>query len=256
MADSFHDLIDCRDASKTYISGNGPVHALGPTTFSVESGETIALVGPSGCGKTTLLLLMGGLERPSGGMVRFRSQELTAPHRDIGLVFQHYGLFPWKSVKENVQLGLRIRRESLNGNRVEELLSELELSDKAAFYPQQLSGGQRQRVALARALVLNPKLLLLDEPFAALDTLTRERLQDLLAEMWRKRQFGMVLVTHNIQEAVRLGRRILVMRVEPSAGGSVVAQVDNPSACEWEYRGSDEFHRKTQMVREYLEMSA
>ncbi|MBM4326774.1 MAG: ATP-binding cassette domain-containing protein [Deltaproteobacteria bacterium] len=256
MADSFHDLIDCRDVSKTYISGNGPVYALGPTTFSVESGETIALVGPSGCGKTTLLLLMSGLEKPSNGSVRFRSQELTAPHREIGLVLQHYGLFPWKSVKENVQLGLRIRRESLHGNRVEELLSELELSDKVEFYPQQLSGGQRQRVALARALALNPKLLLLDEPFAALDTLTRERLQDLVAEMWRKRRFGMALVTHNIQEAVRLGRRILVMRVEPGHGGQVVAEVDNPSACEAAYRGSDEFHRKTLMVRERLELWA
>jgi len=256
MADSFHDLMLCRDVSKTYLSGDSPVHALGPTTFSVEGGETVALVGPSGCGKTTLLLLMGGLEKPSGGSIKFRSQTLTAPHREIGLVLQHYGLFPWKNVKENVQLGLWIRRESLNGNRVEALLSELELSDKAAFYPQQLSGGQRQRVALARVLVLNPKLLLLDEPFAALDTLTRERLQDLLAEMWRKRQFGMVLVTHNIEEAVRLGRRILVMGVEPARGGSVVASVDNPSACEPDYRGSDEFHRKTQMVREYLELSA
>jgi NitT/TauT family transport system ATP-binding protein len=193
---------------------------------------------------------MAGLEKPTGGRVEFHGATLTRPHRDIALVLQDYGLFPWKTVEENVALGLRIRRESTDCSEVSDLLAELDVAEKRNVYPRQLSGGQKQRVALARALVLKPALLLLDEPFAALDTLTRERLQDLVAGLWRSRGFGMVLVTHNIQEAVRLGRRIAVMGPGP---GRILSLLDNPSACAPDYRGVEEFHRTCALVRRELE---
>lgn len=253
MQASSSELISGRNLAKTFTSDNGDIRALVATDVTLGYGETLAIVGPSGCGKSTLLLLMAGLEKPSRGAIRFKQEPLLRPHRDIALVLQDYGLFPWKTVRRNVELGLRIRGESIAASRVEELLAELDIADKLNAYPQQLSGGQKQRVALARALVLNPALLLLDEPFAAVDTLTRERLQDLVAETWRRRLFGMVLVTHNIQEAVRLGRRILVMGGAP---GTVLSTIENPNAGSDDYRGSDEFYKVCRAVRDSLESAA
>jgi NitT/TauT family transport system ATP-binding protein len=156
MQDSFNDLIRCIAVTKTYRADNGPIPALSATDVRLSSGETLAVVGPSGCGKSTLLLMMAGLERPTSGQVEFKGEPLNRPHRAISLVLQDYGLFPWKTVKDNVELGLRIRREPVNRERVGELLSELDIGDKGDVYPQQLSGGQKQRVALARALILDP----------------------------------------------------------------------------------------------------
>lgn len=248
-----HELIRCRRVSKTYFTEAESVEALSPTDISLDRQETLAVVGPSGCGKSTLLLMMAGLERPTSGSIEFKGQPLGRPHREISLVLQDYGLFPWKTVRQNVELGLKIRREEFNGNRVEELLAELDIGEKTDVYPQQLSGGQKQRVALARALILNPSLLLLDEPFAALDTLTRERLQDLVAAAWQKRRFGMVVVTHNIQEAVRLGQKILVMGKSP---GRVLTVIDNAGACGPDYRGAPGFDALSRSVRLELEQSA
>lgn len=248
-----HELIDGRNLGKTYQVENGPIHAVSSCDISLQETQTLALVGPSGCGKSTLLLLMAGLEKPSAGSLRFRGEPLEKPHREIALVLQDYGLFPWKTVRSNVELGLRIRGEQVSRSKVEDLLTELDIAEKTDVYPQQLSGGQKQRVALARALVLNPALMLLDEPFAALDTLTRERLQDLVAAAWRRRGFGMALVTHNIQEAVRLGNRILVMGGNP---GTIVSCIENPGACGPDYRGSDAFYEISQHVRRQLEQTA
>jgi NitT/TauT family transport system ATP-binding protein len=253
MQECSSELIRCHAVTKTYATDNGPVPALNATDLCLSPGETLAMVGPSGCGKSTLLLMMAGLETPTAGRVEFKGEHLFRPHRKISLVLQDYGLFPWKTVRDNVELGLKIRREPVNGNRVHDLLAELDIGEKGDVYPQQLSGGQKQRVALARALILNPALLLLDEPFAALDTLTRERLQDLVAESWRRRHFGMALVTHNIQEAVRLGRRILVMGKTP---GEVLDVLDNPSACSADYRGTQEFNELYARVRGRLEQTS
>lgn len=253
MHTTSHELVGGRNLSKTYQTENGPIHALASCDISLPEAQALALVGPSGCGKSTLLLLMAGLEKPTEGSLWFRGIPLTQPRREIALVLQDYGLFPWKTVRRNVELGLRIRGEQIDRRDVERLLAELDIAEKADVYPQQLSGGQKQRVALARALVLNPSLLLLDEPFAALDTITRERLQDLVATTWRKRKFGMALVTHNIQEAVRLGHRILVMGGTP---GTVLGCVENPNACSPYYRGSDEFYEISRQVRRQLEHHA
>ncbi len=250
MSDSSHKLLLCTQVGKAYVTEAGPVPAVSGVEFSLNEGETAALVGPSGCGKSTLLLMLAGLEQPSSGAIEFKDQPLTRRHREIALVLQDYGLFPWKTVIENVVLGLKIRKESIDTAAVDELLSELDIAHKTDVYPQQLSGGQKQRVALARAQVLRPSLLLLDEPFAALDTLTRERLQDLVATSWRRRRFGMCVVTHNIQEAVRLGQRILIMGGSP---GAILCEVDNPSACGESYRGSEEFDDMSRRVRNVLE---
>ncbi len=250
MSDLSPELIRCRGVAKTYVTESGSVPAVTGINFALEPGETVALVGPSGCGKSTLLLLMAGLEQPSCGSMEFKGQPLGRAHREIALVLQDYGLFPWKTVWENVILGLKIRGEPIDSCKVEDLLSELDIVHKTDVYPQQLSGGQKQRVALARAQILNPSLLLLDEPFAALDTLTRERLQDLVAASWRKHRFGMALVTHNIQEAVRLGRRILVMGGTP---GTVLAEIENPLACSDDYREASTFYDLSQRVRGVLE---
>ncbi|MEJ2718058.1 MAG: ATP-binding cassette domain-containing protein [Deltaproteobacteria bacterium] len=253
MPASFPELIRCRGVTKTYRTEKGPIHALDRTDLALRGGQTMALVGPSGCGKSTILLLLSGLEKPTAGVVEFKGEPLVRPHREIALVLQDYGLFPWKTVQKNVELGLSIRGGNGSRTAVHELLAELDIADKSDAYPQQLSGGQKQRVALARALVLNPSLLLLDEPFAALDTLTRERLQDQVAAAWRRRRFGAALVTHNIQEAVRLGQMIVVMGKSP---GTVLGVIDNPRACTRDYRGSDEFYELSGMVRGHLERSA
>jgi ABC-type nitrate/sulfonate/bicarbonate transport system ATPase subunit len=240
----------CVDLSKNFETDAGPIHALESVSFSVCANETVALLGPSGCGKSTLLLLLAGLEKPTSGRVEFRGEPLTRPHREIALVLQDYGLFPWKTVRKNIELGLKIRREPVDAKQFAGLLSELDISDKLDLYPQQLSGGQRQRVALARALILNPALLLLDEPFAALDTITRERLQDLLAAIWNSRRLGIVLVTHNIQEAVYLGQKIILMRGNP---GEICEIIHNPQACDPNYRRSEAFYKTAAEVRSRLE---
>jgi NitT/TauT family transport system ATP-binding protein len=250
MAPSSNKLLSCEGVAKTYFTETGPVMALKDVSLSLDDEDTLAIVGPSGCGKSTLLFILAGLEKPTEGRVSFRDAALDKPRREVALVLQDYGLFPWKTVQANIELGIRIRKEPIDAERISALLHELGIFQKTELYPQQLSGGQRQRVALARALVLNPSLLLLDEPFASLDTLTRERLQDLVAAAWRSRRFAMVIVTHDIQEAVGLGRKVLIMAGAP---GAIVSCVENPSAGRSGYRDTEEFYIMCERVRRELE---
>lgn len=250
MVNSYPELARLDGVSKTFTTDTGPTDALSGISLSLGNSETVAIVGPSGCGKSTLLLVLAGLEKPTSGSVTFKGQKLDRPPREAALVLQDYGLFPWKTVRENVELGLRIRGEATDEPRLQDLLGELDIASKIDDYPQQLSGGQKQRVALARAFILNPAMLLLDEPFAALDTLTRERLQELLARAWRKRGFGMALVTHNIEEAARLGKKIVVMQGAP---GRISKIIDNSRACDKDYEESDLFYDMCQNVRRELE---
>jgi NitT/TauT family transport system ATP-binding protein len=247
---SYPELAFLDRVSKTYNTDIGPTEALSEISLTLGTSETVALVGPSGCGKSTLLLVLAGLEKPTFGSVSFKGRKLDGPTREAALVLQDYGLFPWKTVRQNIELGLKIRKESVDEFRLQELLNELDISSKIDDYPQRLSGGQKQRVALARAFILNPALLLLDEPFAALDTLNRERLQGLLAQAWRRRGFSMILVTHNIEEATRLGKRIIVMKGSP---GEISNIIINPGACDKDYHGSDQFYHVCENVRSELE---
>jgi NitT/TauT family transport system ATP-binding protein len=253
MVTSSSDILSIRSLAKTFAGERGPVHALEGIDLDLASGDTLAILGPTGCGKSSLLFLLAGLLPPSSGDIHFEGRPLTGPHRNIALVLQDYGLFPWKTVQDNIELGLRVRGERIDRPRIARLMSELGIAAKRDGFPQQLSGGQKQRVALARALVLEPTLLLMDEPFAALDTLTRERLQDLCARLWRARAFALVLVTHNIQEAVRLGRRIAIMDTEP---GRVRHLIANPTALTEDQRDGPVFMRIQQQIRETLEETA
>jgi NitT/TauT family transport system ATP-binding protein len=191
--------------------------ALEDVSFSVEPGEFLALVGPSGCGKSTLIDLLGGLSRPNSGQILLDGKPVAGPGLDRGIVFQQYALFPWRNALENVEFGLEAKRLPANQRRAlaREHLALVGLSGFEDRYPHELSGGMKQRVAIARSLAYDPEVLLMDEPFAALDAQTRENLQDELLRIWEQSQTTILFITHGIDEAVYLGQRVAVMTSPP-----------------------------------------
>jgi sulfonate transport system ATP-binding protein len=197
---------------KTYPNG---VHALGGVSLQVELGEIVAVIGGSGCGKSTLLRAIGGLDPASEGTVMLDGERITAPHEKIGIIFQEPRLLPWLNVAGNVGFGLNDRPKPERNQRVAAALDRVGLAEKATVWPRELSGGQAQRVAIARALVPRPEVLLLDEPFSALDAFTRTDLQDHLLDLWADAKPTLILVTHDVEEAIVLADRILVMRPRP-----------------------------------------
>lgn len=211
-------LLEAESLYKQYQTANGELLAIANISLAVSEGEFLCIVGPSGCGKTTLLQLLGGLLPPTSGEVRLGRTPLLEPHPEIGIVFQKPNLMPWRTVLDNVLLPLQVygtpKQEALQ--RAEETLGLVGLSEFAASYPKALSGGMEQRVAVARALVQQPRILLLDEPFGALDALTRERLNQKLLNIWRKQNLTALMVTHNIREAVLLADRVLVLSPRPA----------------------------------------
>ncbi|MHB8108821.1 MAG: ABC transporter ATP-binding protein [Syntrophorhabdaceae bacterium] len=212
--------------------------------------DSVAIVGPSGCGKTTLLLTIAGLIPPTRGSVIFHGTPIVNPERRMALVLQHYGLFPWKTVGDNITLGARLQGIESPDERLVSVKKQLDIEGLDHLYPAQLSGGQRQRVALARALLLNPLLLLLDEPFAAIDTVTRERLQNSLLTVFAQRRFSFIIVTHNIEEAVFLGRRIIILS---NAAHGIHKILGNPEMGNPEYRNNTVFFERTRQLRGILE---
>jgi NitT/TauT family transport system ATP-binding protein len=193
------------------------VVALRDIDLTVGQGELVCLLGPSGCGKSTLLNAIAGFLTPSTGRITVDEVEARGPGPDRGMVFQEYALFPWMTVADNIGFGLRVQRRPREGirRRVRELLEMLGLSDFADRFPKDLSGGMRQRVAIARVLAIDSPILLMDEPFGALDALTRRSLQDQLLELWAKLGKTIVFVTHNIEESIYLADRIVVMTYRP-----------------------------------------
>ncbi len=243
------ELLRVEGLRKTFYGGPDPKTVLSDVSFSLSSHDSLAVVGPSGCGKTTLLLMVAGLLPPSEGSISLDGVPVKGPPRNVGLVLQHYGLFPWKTVEANVSLGARLQNIALSDGELSDIKSELGIEDLDHLYPVQLSGGQRQRVALARAILLRPSLLLLDEPFAAIDTITRERLQNRLLEIFAQRRFSFIIVTHSFEEAVFLGRHVLVL----DNGAVVRAFLDNPQAGDVDYRSSPRFFELTLELRRILE---
>ncbi|HYF36102.1 MAG TPA: ABC transporter ATP-binding protein [Prosthecobacter sp.] len=197
-------------------NGSGRTHALDNVSLSVDAGEFISIVGPSGCGKSTLLRLITGLDAPDAGDLWVGSERITGPNAERGLVFQDPNLFPWLTVSKNIQAGL-VARGVLHQKRheVTEFMRLVGLESFAHSYPHHLSGGMAQRVALARALINHPKVLLLDEPLGALDAFTRMRMQDEVLRLWEARGTTMLLVTHDIDEAIYMSDRIIIMSPRP-----------------------------------------
>jgi sulfonate transport system ATP-binding protein len=205
-------MLELQALSRTYANGNT---ALSDFTLAVAPGEIVGIVGGSGCGKSTLLRLIAGLDRPTHGQVRLNGREIDAPRPEVGMVFQEPRLMPWLSIDDNVAFGIRHLPRAEQRNRVEETLARVGLARFAGHWPRELSGGMAQRAALARALVGRPQVLLLDEPFSALDALTRHDLQEHVLELWAYDRPTLILVTHDIEEALVLSDRIVVMRGHP-----------------------------------------
>jgi NitT/TauT family transport system ATP-binding protein len=218
--------ISARGIERTFEAGSAAsVQALGPLDLDIAAGEFVCVVGPSGCGKSTFLRILAGLLRPSAGIVRIDADPTAAS--PTAMVFQDYSVFPWKRVIDNVTFGLAVsgvpRREARA--RAQRYLDRLGLGDWAAAYPANLSGGMRQRVSIARALAVEPEILLMDEPFAAVDAQLRTVLQDELLALWQSDRRTVVFITHSLEEAILLGDRVVVMSARP---GRVLRIVDVP----------------------------
>jgi len=247
-------MIEIRDLTFAYLRQSRPVFEQ--FSWRVKKGEAWAVIGPSGCGKSTLLYLIGGLRRPVAGSVTVRGLDAAARENRgrVGLVLQDYGLLPWSTVWDNARLGIRIRRlyglaSDGSVSRLHHWLQRLGIEELHDKFPCQLSGGERQRVAIARALALDPDVLLLDEPFSALDALTRESLERLSVRLWAETGVTTVVVTHNIEEAVFVGRRILVLGALPNREP---VTVENPLAGLPSYERREEFVAKCEELRTAL----
>lgn len=230
-------------------------------SLEISRGETWAILGPSGCGKTTLLYLLAGLRFPTAGSIEIDGEDLVRPRPHSGLILQDYGLLPWSTVRENVELGLHVRKlykedgrhAPLNfrpENNVPYWLERLGISEVADQYPAQLSGGQRQRTAIARTLALEPDLLLMDEPFSSLDAVTREDLQNLTLSLCAEKRLTLVVVTHAIEEAVVLGKKILLLDTIPTCNAHVF---ENPGAGMEGHRESKSYQELCNLLRKEMQ---
>jgi ABC-type nitrate/sulfonate/bicarbonate transport system ATPase subunit len=238
------------NVAKQFLSPDGEtINALEDVSLTLKAGEMVSLVGPSGCGKSTLLRLAAGLEAPERGELWVGNERIAGPSAERGLVFQDPNLFPWLTVRRNVQSGL-VARGILRERRheVDEFLKLVGLETFANSYPHQLSGGMAQRVALARALINHPKVLLLDEPLGALDAFTRMRMQDEVLRLWRARGTTMLLVTHDIDEAIYMSDRIVIMTPRPGRVERII-DVDLPRPRE---RNAPEFMALRARILELL----
>ncbi|GAA2579007.1 ABC transporter ATP-binding protein [Actinomadura fulvescens] len=236
--------------------GGGEFTALDETTFDIAAGEFVVVVGPSGCGKSTLLDLLGGLTRPTAGRVLLDGAEITGPALDRGIVFQQYALFPWRTARRNIEFGLEAKRvpRRERAGIADHYLELVRLQGFGDHYPHELSGGMKQRVAIARSLAYDPGVLLMDEPFAALDAQTRDSLQDELLRIWRETGKTIVFITHGIDEAVYLGGRVAVLTARPGRVKEIVDIDLGPRDATEDLRSTPEFaahrHRVWELLRD------
>ncbi len=249
--------VSVENVSKTYRSRrSGETLAVRSVSFDVDPGTIVALVGPSGSGKSTLLKIIAGLIRPSDGRVTISGKVVAGPGAETGLMFQSPVLLPWRSVIRNVLLPVHVsgRKDTIYQKRAEELLGQVGLGGWEHRHPRELSGGMQQRVAICRALISDPRVLLLDEPFGALDSMTREQLNDLLARLCEQTHKTTLLVTHDIDEAIYLGDRILVLSDRP---GRVIADVriEIPRPRSFEIRQLPQFEKHAVEIRRLLGFS-
>ena len=229
MPEPSRGLIEVRDFCLRYETMEGAVEAVSNTSLTVQPGEFVSIIGPSGCGKSTLLNALAGFLKPSSGRVTVDGEAISGPSADRGMIFQQYSLFPWKTVRENVEFGLKMKglRRGERERQARTLLGLAGLTPFENHYPDRLSGGMKQRVGIVRALATGPRILLLDEPFGALDAQTRLIMQQILTNMWQRLKISVLFVTHDIDEAIFLSDRIYVMTARP---GSIKAEVAVPLA--------------------------
>ncbi len=226
------------NVTKIFDDGEKKVHALNNLSLDIRKGSFVSLIGPSGCGKSTLLRIIGGLDTPTDGELFLEGQKITKPGSDRGFAFQGSNLFPWLTVEKNIAFGLKARGIYKDKKQdVQDFIKSVGLSGFEKSFPHQLSGGMQQRASLARSLVGHPKVLLLDEPLGALDAFTRMTLQDLILDIWKKYNMTMIMVTHDVDEAIYMSDQVVVMSSRPSKVEDVV-DIDLPRP---RARGQDVF---------------
>lgn len=235
-------MISVQSATKVYTSSRGRTVSLDRVSLDVEEGEFITLVGPSGCGKSTMLNLIAGLLSPTSGTIEVKGKPVSGPGPDRGVIFQQYALFPWLTARQNVEFGLRLQGvpKGQRSERAQHYLDLVGLGDFGEALPKELSGGMKQRCAIARAYAVHPAVLLMDEPFGALDALTRVQMQEELLATWQEERRTIVFITHDVDEAVYLASRVVVMSPRPGRIHDIV-DVDLPYPRTEEMRLSPEF---------------
>jgi NitT/TauT family transport system ATP-binding protein len=252
-AHSERPVIEIKKVSKTYKTQDGEVPSLQPLEFDVNEGEFLVVVGPSGCGKSTLLKLIAGLLPPSQGEIRVQDRVVTSPHRDVGIVFQSALLLPWRRVLENVMMPVEVKGLPVQEyrKRALDLIKMVGLDGFERKYPWQLSGGMQQRAAICRALVHDPKIVLMDEPFGALDAMTRERMNVELQRIQRETRKTVLLITHSIPEAVFLADRVMVMSARPGRIEAIY-DVTLPRPRSLDMMADPRFVELTQVIRRHF----
>jgi NitT/TauT family transport system ATP-binding protein len=219
--------LEVKEATKYYTTISGGLHALDKFSFEIKSGEFVSIVGPSGCGKSTLLWSIAGLHELTSGLITLDGKKINGPNDQIGMVFQEANMLPWRSLIKNIEFPFEIKKKHPNTVRIEELIKRVGLTGFEEKYPRELSGGMQQRASIVRALSFDPSVLLMDEPFGALDALTRDEMNLLVQEIWLETKKTIVFITHNIAEAVFLSSRVFVMSARPGRLANVY-EVDYP----------------------------
>lgn len=253
-------IVKIDHVEKIYQGRSGEVVALNGVDMEIRENEFVCVVGPSGCGKSTLLNIIAGLERPTSGRVCVKGKEVANPGSERGVIFQQYALFPWLTVKKNVKFGLKLRgvKEPELSAIADKYIRLVGLEEFGDSYPKELSGGMKQRVAIARAYAVNPEILLMDEPFGALDAQTRTQLQTELLETWEKEKKTCFFITHDVEEAIILAQRVVIMSARPGRVKEIVP-VNIPYPRTQETKMTKEFldlkvHVWGQVYREFLEV--
>ena len=253
-------IVKIDHVEKIYQGRSGEVVALNGVDMEIRENEFVCVVGPSGCGKSTLLNIIAGLERPTSGRVCVKGKEVVNPGSERGVIFQQYALFPWLTVKKNVKFGLKLRgvKEPELSEIADKYIRLVGLEEFGDSYPKELSGGMKQRVAIARAYAVNPEILLMDEPFGALDAQTRTQLQTELLETWEKEKKTCFFITHDVEEAIILAQRVVIMSARPGRVKEIVP-VNIPYPRTQETKMTKDFldlkvHVWGQVYREFLEV--
>jgi len=239
-------------ATKYYQTTTGLVHALDNISLEVREGEFLCILGPSGCGKTTLLWSMGGLHELSGGEIRLGAEKITKPHPEIAMIFQDANLLPWRNLEGNINLPFELKRVAPDRQRIRQLLDRVGLTGFENKFPRELSGGMQQRASIVRSLSVNPSVLLMDEPFGALDAFTRDEMNLLIQEIWMEIRKTIAFVTHSIAEAIFLADRVVVMSARPGRITSIY-DVDIPRPRPVEIQTRPEFIERVLKIKSRIE---